>query len=55
MQEDKNSIRKFSFPAGKIARITNSLENFIKIFKHDELALHTHLASMNVLEQYSCT
>lgn len=49
----KNSIRILSFPTGEIARISNGLKNLVKIFEHDKLALHAHLAAVDVLQQYA--
>lgn len=49
----KNSIRILSFPAGEIARISDGLKDFVKVFEHDKLALHAHLPAVDVLQQHT--
>lgn len=54
--ENKDSIQNVkSFPASKVVWISNGLEYFVEIFQHDQLALHSHLATMDVLQQHPRT
>lgn len=45
--------KRLSFPAGEILWITDCLEDFVEILKHDQFTLHTHLTTMNVSHQDS--
>lgn len=34
-----------------MVRISDSLEDLVEILEHDEFALHSHFAPMNILEE----
>ena len=44
-----------SFPASKLVRVADGLENFVEIFEHYQFALHAHFATVDIFEKPSRT
>ena len=49
----KNKTENVSFPACEILRISNCLQNFVKVFKHYQFTLHSHLSTMYISHKYT--
>lgn len=42
-----------SLPAGEVVGVADRLQDFVEVLEHDQLALHAHLAPVDVLQQHA--